>query len=213
MIQEIRSLRFRSRTERRLHFGCYNLPVPGWINTDVSSQILLSRLPMGPKLAAKAGLLNAQQRADHAAGVWKRVQYMDLSKPFPFATGTMEAIYSSHVMEHLTPLIAEHVIGECARILKPGGVFRVSVPDLDIVLNGYNPSQPDETVSTVFEIQKSLKDRHWWMYNSVSMARLLLGNGFDRAERVSYRQGACPDLDRLDNRPDVSLFMEAFKNR
>jgi hypothetical protein len=48
------------------------------------------------------------------------------------------------------------------------------------------------------------------MYNFDSLRGLLQAVGFAQVTRHSYRQGACPDLDRLDNRP-ASLFVEAIK--
>ncbi|MGE0734361.1 MAG: tetratricopeptide repeat protein [Alphaproteobacteria bacterium] len=55
----------------------------------------------------------------------------DLSR---FADNSVEEIYASHVMEHLsyaTELLP--AIKEIRRILKPGGAFRMSVPDLEIL--------------------------------------------------------------------------------
>jgi hypothetical protein len=48
------------------------------------------------------------------------------------------------------------------------------------------------------------------MYNFESLRSLLAAAGFSDVTRRSYRQGVCPDLDRLDNRP-ASLFVEAVK--
>ena len=38
-----------------------------------------------------------------------------------------------------------------------------------------------------------------------------LNTGFSEVQRRCYREDRCPDLDRLDNRPDATLFMEAVK--
>jgi hypothetical protein len=40
---------------------------------------------------------------------------------------------------------------------------------------------------------------------------LLREAGFSEVQRCRYREGRCPDLDRLDNRPEETLFMEAVK--
>jgi predicted SAM-dependent methyltransferase len=55
--------------------------------------------------------------------------WADLRNPLPFRTGTVDAIYSHHVIEHL-PNIAFHW-REMHRVLKPGGVFRVGGPHGD----------------------------------------------------------------------------------
>ena len=49
------------------------------------------------------------------------------------------------------------------------------------------------------------------MYNEHSMGRLLRDAGFSEVDRCGFQQGRCPDLDKLDNRPEMSLFMEGTK--
>jgi hypothetical protein len=39
----------------------------------------------------------------------------------------------------------------------------------------------------------------------------LIACGFSEAAVCKYREGRCPDLQLLDNRPEVSLFVEAIK--
>jgi predicted SAM-dependent methyltransferase len=55
----------------------------------------------------------------------------DLAHGVPFQTGTFDAVYHSHVLEHLKPEQGERLIEECFRVLKPGGILRVVVPDLE----------------------------------------------------------------------------------
>lgn len=195
----------------QLHLGCYNLPVDGWVNTDISRQILLSKVPFGPQLARRVGLLSDEKYADHESGAWRRVRYLDLSKRFPFPDSSVNAIYSSHVLEHLTSPIVNNMLSESLRILRPNGTFRVVVPDLDLVVMDYNHTDPDATMKRIFEVQRNDKDRHWWMYNAHSLEVLLRGAGFSSVQRRSFQTGTCPDLHLLDNRPDVSLYMEAYK--
>jgi predicted SAM-dependent methyltransferase len=97
------------------------------------------------------------------------------------------------------------------RILAPGGVFRVVVPDLDRVIAEYRSEKADAWVEAFFESrQTGAQHQHHWMYNERTMRALLAGVGFAEVERRDYRVGACPDLDKLDNRPG-SLFIEAVK--
>lgn len=52
----------------------------------------------------------------------------DLNKmPWPWRDNSVDGIYASHIMEHLTDWFAAFV--ECARILKPGGTLEIRVPD------------------------------------------------------------------------------------
>jgi len=61
----------------------------------------------------------------------------DIRRPFPFAVESYDAVYGSHVLEHIDPELVGSILGECFRILKPGGVLRVAVPDLEIIARTY----------------------------------------------------------------------------
>ena len=59
------------------------------------------------------------------------VKAFDIRKPLPFENGTCDAVYASHVLEHLDRDEGRRLLRECRRVLKPGGVVRIVVPDLE----------------------------------------------------------------------------------
>ena len=61
----------------------------------------------------------------------------DLRRRFPFADGAFDAVYGSHVLEHLEPDAASRLLGECHRILRSGGILRIVVPDLEAIARLY----------------------------------------------------------------------------
>ena len=61
----------------------------------------------------------------------------DIRQGLPFHDNNFDACYSSHVIEHLTPAEAEKLLAECFRVLKPNGVIRVVVPDLESIVRIY----------------------------------------------------------------------------
>lgn len=61
----------------------------------------------------------------------------DLREPLPYEDGTVDACYSAHVLGHLQDAEAHQFLREQYRVLKPGGVARFSVPDLQQVVNEY----------------------------------------------------------------------------
>ncbi len=61
----------------------------------------------------------------------------DLHKPLTFAAHSYDAAYASHVLEHLAPDAAHNLLRECYRVLKPGSIMRVVVPDLEAIARGY----------------------------------------------------------------------------
>lgn len=61
----------------------------------------------------------------------------DLRRALPFADASFDAVYGSHVLEHLEPDAGSRLIGECHRVLRPGGVLRLVVPDLERIARLY----------------------------------------------------------------------------
>lgn len=55
----------------------------------------------------------------------------DITKGIPCATDSITAVYHSHVLEHLKPEQGVELLKECYRVLEPGGILRVVVPDLE----------------------------------------------------------------------------------
>ncbi len=55
----------------------------------------------------------------------------------PFEPNTFEVVYHSHVLEHFPKNKAKHFIKECYRVLKPGGVIRIAIPDLERIVKNY----------------------------------------------------------------------------
>lgn len=68
----------------------------------------------------------------------ENTRYLDLSvAPIGFPDETFDAVYAYHVFEHLTPAEGERCAHEIFRILKMGGIFRISVPDLESACRDY----------------------------------------------------------------------------
>jgi predicted SAM-dependent methyltransferase len=50
---------------------------------------------------------------------------------------TVDVIYHSHVLEHLYKDDGEKFIKDCFRVLKPSGIIRIAVPDLEKICKEY----------------------------------------------------------------------------
>lgn len=61
----------------------------------------------------------------------------DLTQGIPFPEATFEAVYHSHVLEHMDQEAGRKFLGECFRVLAPGGTLRVAVPDLERIARDY----------------------------------------------------------------------------
>ena len=61
----------------------------------------------------------------------------DLSQGIPLADAGCDAVYHSHLLEHLRQPAAFQFMRECYRVMKPGAVVRVAVPDLELICRVY----------------------------------------------------------------------------
>lgn len=65
------------------------------------------------------------------------VRKVNILSGLPFEDASLDAVYCSHFLEHLSLEQAKKLIREALRILKPKGVFRVVVPDLENICREY----------------------------------------------------------------------------
>jgi predicted SAM-dependent methyltransferase len=71
--------------------------------------------------------------APHGSGVIAH----DLSAGIPLPDASFDVVYHSNVLEHMRRADARSFMRECYRVLRPGGVLRVGVPDLEQMCNLY----------------------------------------------------------------------------
>ncbi|HYF62274.1 MAG TPA: methyltransferase domain-containing protein [Herpetosiphonaceae bacterium] len=197
----------------KLHLGAYHIVYEGWLNTDVTGQLWIARVPGLAGLLFKLGRMSPENYRRHREGLFKQIRYLNVGKRFPFPDNTFRYVFSSHMLEHLYPDEAEFCLREIHRVLRPGGLVRTVLPDLDQIVASYDPRNPAATLESVFQGDSRRtheRARHWWHYNETSLRALLERIGFSQIERCAYRQGRCADVEIIDSRP-LSLFMEAVK--
>lgn len=61
----------------------------------------------------------------------------DLRRGLPFPDDGFDAVYGSHMLEHLDPEAGAKLLRECHRALKPQGIARIVVPDLEAIAKLY----------------------------------------------------------------------------
>ena len=66
-----------------------------------------------------------------------QVEAHDLRLGLPADDNQYDLVYHSHVLEHLSPSDGQRLIRQCARVLKPGGILRIVVPDLEQITRLY----------------------------------------------------------------------------
>jgi predicted SAM-dependent methyltransferase len=86
------------------------------------------------------------------------VRFLDLTGAIKISSGAYEFCYSSHVLEHLSRSDAPRFLSEIFRILKPGGIVRIVVPDLEGIVRGYLCE-----LDAVISGKQEAVPRHQWM--------------------------------------------------
>ena len=65
------------------------------------------------------------------------VRQANLLKCIAYPTNQFDVVYHSQVLEHFPKDAAPDFIAECYRILKPGGILRIVLPDLQNIITEY----------------------------------------------------------------------------
>ncbi len=69
------------------------------------------------------------------------VAFLDATKPFPMADQTFDYVFSEHMIEHISWQDGLQMLKQCLRVLKPGGILRLSTPDLAVLLGLYQKNR------------------------------------------------------------------------
>ena len=145
----------------------------------------------------------------------------DLSRPLPFPDGSVDRVYSSHVLEHFTyprPLL--DLLREAHRILRPGGTISAAVPNARVYLEGYfHPEQFDREKFCAYDVGLKFRSRidvvnfvaylggeHKFLFDEENLPRVLEEGGFRNARLRSFD----PSID-LPERAYDSIYAEAVK--
>jgi predicted SAM-dependent methyltransferase len=146
----------------------------------------------------------------------------DITKSWPFETNSISLIYSEHVFEHLKPNEGQIAWKEALRVLKPNGVVRTAMPDLDYLCSKYFEDWKEqdwiknrgyshirtkaEMLNTCFYFWN-----HKWLYNFEEFVLRIEETGFKNPVRMEYCKSLCPELCNLETREDSKLIVEVEK--
>ncbi|MFZ5737236.1 MAG: class I SAM-dependent methyltransferase [Pseudomonadota bacterium] len=126
-----------SATAVIVNLGCGTKTSERCINVDFSMYALLRRnswlLPLATPVIGR-------ERADRVRAMRGPVIRHNLARGIPFADRYADAVYHSHVMEHIPRQAVVGFQKEVLRVLKPGGVQRICLPDLEHLVRDYERS-------------------------------------------------------------------------
>ncbi|MBA3328576.1 MAG: methyltransferase domain-containing protein [Solirubrobacterales bacterium] len=127
--------------------------------------------------------------------------YLDLSRSLPFADDTFAFAFGEHVIEHLPERTAVGLMVELRRVLRPGGVLRLTTPDLRKIIALYEDrnavisradyaryldeqtGRPHERAAQILNDYLRLWG-HQWVYDEEDLGARLHEAGFTRVQRL-----------------------------
>lgn len=209
----------------RVNVGCGMSPTPGWINLDNSPSVRLAKYPRLTKALDGFRVLPARSK-----------QYIDWCKEhdvafgtaldLPFEANSVDAVYSSHMLEHLDQATGHRFLQEAKRVLKPGGVLRIAVPDLARYVTIYQEDgDADAFIGSLLMSQplpSGWQDRvrlvglgfrdHRWMYDKDSLVAAFKAAGFEDAQILPPGKSLMTDPGELDlhERAADSIYAEGI---
>ncbi len=82
-------------------------------------------------------LFLSKERYKNLINMPKNIMVYNLSKGIPFEDNSVDVVYHSHLIEHLDKDVAKKFLIEIKRVLKPGGIIRISTPDFERYCRDY----------------------------------------------------------------------------
>lgn len=212
-------VRLRKSQTVKVNVGAGLSVADGWINVDVSLVSMAAPWPRPLqrvlyKVVPSSSYIKQQLSLDDFLRFMDRYQFIhhNILYGLPFTNNSIDYMYTSHFVEHLYRSHAQMFFEEAYRTLKKDGVLRISVPDLEGAVSLYSEGRKDEALDFFYyDAGTSAFTRHKYMYDFELMKRYLLQAGFRDVQRWEFQQGRTPDIDKLDNHPGYSLFVEATK--
>jgi predicted SAM-dependent methyltransferase len=175
------------------------------------------RLNWGCGEWAQAGWINSDIKANAGVDI-----VTDIRDGLPIDSDSLDYAVSIHSLPEIPFAELVPALQELRRVLKPGGVLRIALPDLDRGIEAYQRRDtsyfkvPDEDAKSVGA--KFVTQMIWYGYSRSLfthefIAEQLEKAGFSRVHHCSFKQTASshPEIVDLDNREKESLFVEAVK--
>lgn len=138
-----------------------------------------------------------------------------------FRDGYADLVYACHILEHIQHIALRRTLWEWRRILKPGGILRLSVPDFDKIVHIYNSCSRDinSMLGPLMGGQSHDYNVHYSVFNLRYLADKLREAGFkevrqwdpDRVSNHDFRDWANSDIVQNGIAFPVSLNLEAVK--
>jgi len=137
----------------------------------------------------------------------------ELAQRLPLASDVLEYAFTEDFLEHLSQADSLIFLFELCRVMRPGGVARISCPGLPGVLRKHY-TKPGYQGASVGKYDAYTQWRHVHFYCHESMTLAATQAGFSKVEFVPYGESAHPPLAGLDYRDtqrEMNIYAELTK--
>ena len=171
------------------------------------------RIHLGSGDVLKQGWINVDLVGHRTELVW------NLRQKLPFGAGTVDAIFHEHLLEHVAVQDGFRLLCDSHRVLKPGGVLRIGVPDAEEYARSYvaggegfiarvRPGRPTPLLAL---IEAFYSWGHKAMYDFATLELMLRSSGFSTVERSAFGCSRIEPSPDSPPRKDETLYVEAVK--
>jgi SAM-dependent methyltransferase len=202
---------------RYIQYGCGLSAPKNWVNFDASPTLRIQKIPVaGQFISPKLNVLFPEN-----------VRYGDITKGLPgISDNSCSGVYCSHVLEHLSLQDFRKALFNTFKILKPNGIFRCVVPDIEHIARKYienlNKGQKDASINFIKETLLGVEKRnsgfkgiataafgnshHLWMWDHYSLAEEIIKVGFRKVRRCTFNDSEDVKFKEVE---DPSRFFES----
>jgi SAM-dependent methyltransferase len=184
-----------------IQYGCGHSAPAGWLNFDASFTLRVERFPLAGRFVRK----NAQRFPAN-------VVFGDIVQGLPVPDGSADGVYASHVLEHLSRTSMLVALRNTYRMLRPSGIFRLIVPDLEararryladlesrqsdandrFLRSSYLGAEADPKGLAGFASEKLGRSKHLWMWDYQAIDAALRATGFTSIRRCEMGDSGDP---------------------
>lgn len=154
---------------------------------------------------------------------------LDIRRPLPFAEASVARLICEHVLEHVDfREDVPKIFADWVRILKPGGIARIVVPDLRIYVEAYLAADPAQWAALGWDMANLPEDiqtpmhilnhafhqggEHLFGYDFETLAWALRRAGFNSVHQAAFGKSLDPKLAiDQENHAPYSLYVDAVK--
>jgi len=192
--------------ESYVQYGCGTCAPEGWLSFDCSPTLRMQRLPLAGSLFQAVATTKFPER----------VRYGDIVGGLPVASESARAVYCSHVLEHLALDDFRTALANTLKILRPGGIFRMVLPDLRQIATQYlRDTGPEASIEFMRETRLGVEHRprglvsfvrgwlgnseHLWMWDYESLSTALVAAGFREPRRAWINDSDDPQFAAVES--------------